>query len=69
MPGEEVEKELERKREDLRRKDKPDYIGKPHETRRERVEEGERKREGANLDIGEERSEEQQRETRRWRRE
>lgn len=58
--------ELEEKRRELRKKGKPDQIGKPYDTSRELVEEGERKRTGTNLDIGEERSEEQKREMRRW---
>src|SRR5690606_27684989 len=44
MAGEHSERELERKREELRRKGKPDQIGRPYETDRELVEEGERKR-------------------------
>jgi hypothetical protein len=64
-----LEREIERKREDLRRRGKPDRIGRPYETNRELVEEGERKRAGTNLDLGEERSEEQKREMERWRRE
>lgn len=48
---------------------KPEQIGNPYDTSREAVEEGERKRTGTNLDIGEERSEEQKREMKRWRRE
>lgn len=64
-----IHEQLERKREELRRKGKPDRIGNPYDTSRELVEEGERKRQGANLDIGEERSEEQKREMERWRRE
>ncbi|HEX7092001.1 MAG TPA: hypothetical protein VF192_17925 [Longimicrobiales bacterium] len=64
-----LEREIERKREDLRRRGKPDRIGRPYETDRELVEEGERKRPGTNLDLGEERSEEQEREMERWRRE
>jgi len=69
MAREHLERELERKREELRRKGKPDQIGRPYETDRALVEEGERKRPGTNLDLGEERSEEQQREMERWRRE
>lgn len=61
--------DLDAKRRELRKKGKPDQIGKPYDTSRELVEEGERKRTGTNLDIGEERSEEQKREMRRWRRE
>jgi len=59
--------ELERKRRELREKGKPDHIGKPYETDRDLVEEGERKRSGTNLDLDEDRSEEQKREMRRWR--
>lgn len=69
MARRDTERDLERKRNDLRKKGKPDQIGKPYDTSRELVEEGERKRTGTNLDIGEERSEEQKREMRRWRRE
>jgi hypothetical protein len=64
-----LQRELERKREELRRMGKPDRIGRPYETDRDLVEEGERKRSGTNLDLGEERSEEQEREMERWRRE
>lgn len=60
--------ELEKKRKELREKGKPDHIGRPYDTSRELVEEGERKRTGTNLDIGEERSDEQKREMHRWRR-
>lgn len=59
-----IRRELEKKREELREKGKPEQIGHPYETSRELVEEGERKRTGTNLDIGEERSEEQLREMR-----
>src|SRR5690606_16454093 len=59
-----IRRELEKKREELREKGKPEQIGRPYETSRELVEEGERKRTGTNLDIGEERSEEQLREMR-----
>jgi len=59
-------RELEELRRRLREEGKPDQIGRPFDTSRELVEEGERKREGANLDIGEERSPEQQREAERW---
>ncbi|MFO7259894.1 MAG: hypothetical protein DIU52_001980 [bacterium] len=69
MAREHSERELERLREELRRKGKPDRIGRPYETDRALVEEGERKRPGTNLDLGEERSEEQLREMERWRRE
>lgn len=69
MAKDETRRKLDEKREELRRKGKPDYVGKPRETRRDLVEEGERKREGTNLDIEEERSEEQEREMDRWRRE
>ncbi len=41
-----------------------DYIGHPFETDREAVEEGQ-EREGTNLDLGEERSEEQKEEAER----
>ncbi|MFW6201705.1 MAG: hypothetical protein ACOC8B_03945 [Gemmatimonadota bacterium] len=68
MARDDAHRKLEEKREEMRRKGKPDYIGKPRETDRDLVEEGERKRSGTNLDIDEERSEEQQREARRWRR-
>lgn len=69
MAKDETRRKLDEKREEMRRKGKPDYIGKPHETSREAVEEGERKRTGTNLDTDEERSEEQKREMERWRRE
>jgi hypothetical protein len=69
MAERDLQRELERKREELRRMGKPDRIGRPYETDRELVEEGERKRPGTNLDLGEERSEEQKREMERWRRE
>ncbi|MFW6078969.1 MAG: hypothetical protein ACODAE_05070 [Gemmatimonadota bacterium] len=69
MARDEARRKLEEKREEMRRKGKPDHIGKPRETDRELVEEGERKRSGTNLDIDEARSDEQQREARRWRRE
>jgi hypothetical protein len=59
---------LRRLRRQLEREGKPTMIGQPYETSRELVEEGERKRTGTNLDIGEERSEEQLREMQRWRR-
>jgi polysaccharide deacetylase 2 family uncharacterized protein YibQ len=65
----EVNRELEEKQEELRRQGKPDQIGNPYDTSRELVEEGDRKRSGTNLDIDEERSEEQKREMKRWRRE
>src|SRR5690606_15437553 len=60
-------RELERKGEDLSRKGKPERVGRPYDTDRDLVEEGEGKRSGTNLDLGEERSEEQQREMERWR--
>jgi hypothetical protein len=60
---------LEKKRQQLRRSDRPEQIGRPYDTSREAVEEGDRKRTGTNLDIDEERSEEQKKEMRRWRRE
>lgn len=63
-----INRELEKKRKEMRSKGKPDHIGQPYDTDRELVEEGERKRTGTNLDIGEERSEEQEREMKRWRR-
>ena len=63
-----INRELEKKRKEMRSKGKPDHIGRPYDTDRELVEEGERKRTGTNLDIGEERSEEQEREMKRWRR-
>ena len=63
-----VSKELAEKRRELREKGKPDHIGRPYDTDREVVEEGERTRTGTHLDIGEERSEEQEREMKRWRR-
>lgn len=69
MGAGDVHKELEKKRRELREKGKPDHIGRPYDTERELVEEGERKRPGTNLDLGEERDEEQKREMRRWRRE
>jgi hypothetical protein len=62
-------RKLEKKRQELRKAGKPDQIGKPYDTSRELVEEGDRKRTGTNLDIDEERSEEQKREMRRRRRE
>lgn len=68
MPRRDASRELEKKRRELRKKGKPDRIGRPYETSREFVEEGDRKRTGTNLDIGEERSEEQKREMKRWRR-
>jgi len=69
MKHHDASSELEEKRRKLRKRGKPDQIGKPYETSRELVEEGERKRTGTNLDIGEERSEEQKEEMRRWLRE
>lgn len=68
MANRDTERELEKKRDELREKGKPDQIGRPYDTRRDAVEQGDRKREGTNLDIGEERSPEQQRESERWRR-
>jgi len=62
----EIRSELERLRRRLRERGKPDQIGRPYDTSRELVEQGERKRPGANLDIGEERSPEQEEEKRRW---
>lgn len=64
MPERDIQRELAEKREELREKGKPDQIGSPYDTSRELVEEGERKRSGTNLDLGEERSEEQLREMR-----
>lgn len=64
MPERDIQRELEEKREELREKGKPDQIGSPYDTSRELVEEGERKGSGTNLDLGEERSEEQLREMR-----
>lgn len=61
-----ISRELEEKRQELEKKGKPTHIGRPYDTSREAVEEGERKRTGTNLDIGEERSEEQKREMQRW---
>lgn len=69
MPRKKISKELEKKRREMREKGKPDVMGNPYDTSRALVEEGDRKREGTNLDIGEERSEEQKREMERWRRE
>jgi hypothetical protein len=62
-------RKLDRERQRLKQEGKPESIGNPYATSRDLVEEGERKRTGTNLDIGEERSEEQKREMRRWRRE
>jgi hypothetical protein len=62
-------RKLDKKRQELRKAGKPDQIGNPYDTSRELVEEGDRKRTGTNLDIDEERSDEQKREMRRWRRE
>lgn len=69
MRRQDISRQLDEKREELRREGKPDQIGNPYDTDRDLVEEGERKRSGTNLDIDEERSEEQKREMRRWRRE
>lgn len=68
MGKDDLYEELEKKRKEMREKGKPDRIGKPYDTSRELVEEGDRKRTGTNLDIDEERSEEQKREMRRWQR-
>lgn len=62
-------RELDKKRRELQKKGKSEQIGNPYDTSRDLVEQGDRKRVGTNLDIGEERSEEQKREMRRWRRE
>lgn len=64
-----ISRELDKKRRQLGEEGKPTHIGRPFDTSREAVEEGERKRTGTNLDIDEERSEEQKREMKRWRRE
>lgn len=69
MARKDIDRELEKKQKELRREGKPEQIGNPYDTSRELVEEGERKRSGANLDIDEERSEEQKREMKRWQRE
>lgn len=69
MKNDDAGRELEKTRRKLRKAGKPDEIGAPYDTSRELVEEGDRKRSGTNLDIDEERSEEQKREMRRWRRE
>jgi hypothetical protein len=68
MARKRIDARLRRLRRRLEREGKPSMIGQPYETSRELVEEGERKRTGTNLDIGEERSEEQLREMQRWRR-
>jgi hypothetical protein len=69
MKGKDISRELEKKQKELRKAGKPEQIGNPYDTSRELVEEGDRKRSGTNLDIDEERSDEQKREMRRWRRE
>lgn len=68
MARKRIDARLRRLRRQREREGKPSMIGKPYETSRELVEEGERKRPGTNLDIGEERSQEQLREIKRWRR-
>jgi hypothetical protein len=69
MKGKDTKRELEKKQKELRKAGKANQVGNPYDTSRDVVEEGERKRSGTNLDIGEERSDEQKREMRRWRRE
>lgn len=69
MKQRDFNRELDKKRRELRKQGKPEQIGNPYDTSRELVEDGERKRVGTNLDISEERSEDQKREMRRWRRE
>lgn len=59
----------QREEEEPRREGRPRRIGRPYDTSRELVEEGDRKRKGTNLDLGEERSEEDEAEVRRWREE